>query len=123
MIDRYSPLPSAAHRFPFLSDIQMPLLSAYLKRINASLEAFETLSSSFMRAVPGALAGATHSGVHLDQTRTTGGINGLQRLVKALLSAAAVRDAMGRWGDAIVSRSCAHGLTAVLPRALGRHSG
>jgi hypothetical protein len=118
--DRYSPLPSVNHRFPFLSDIQMPLLSAYLKRITASIEAFETLSSSFMRAVPGALAGATHSGVHMDQSKTTGGVNGLQRLVKALLSAVGIAEAMTKWGDEIVSFPQRHYLMEVLPRVMDR---
>ena len=101
--DRYSPLPSIAHRLAFLTTIQLPLLSSYVSRISASLDAFETLSSAFVRAVPGALAGNTKSGVHIDQTKLTSGQAGLERLTKAWISASWILAALRSWTDDLVS--------------------
>lgn len=101
-LDRYSHLPSASHRLPFLTTIQLPVLAAYLSRINGSLDAFESLSSAFVRAVPGALAGNTRSGVHIDQAKLTGGKSGLERLIKAGLSAGYVLAALRAWSDDVV---------------------
>lgn len=81
----------------------------------ASLDAFETLSSSFVRAVPGALGvGASGSGAGADQgvvwggdtRRMTAGVEGLQRLCKAMISAKHVASAMEGWGEELVRCSC-----------------
>lgn len=96
--DRYAPLPELEYKLPFLTKIQLPLLSSYHGRINASLEAFETLSSAFVRAVPGALANS-RAGINYDQSRLTGGTSGLQRLLKALLSARWILAALKIWAD------------------------
>lgn len=101
--DRYAPLPSPSHRLPFLTTIQLPLLATYLSRVSGSLDAFESLSSAFVRVVPGALAGNTRSGVHIDQTKLTSGQAGLERLIKANLSAAYVLSALRVWSDDLVS--------------------
>lgn len=76
---------------------------SYHSRISASLDAFETFSSAFVRAVPGALSGNTRGGIHVDQSRLTGGVEGLGRLIKAVLSAGWVLQAMREWSDDIVS--------------------
>jgi hypothetical protein len=74
-------------------------LEAYHSRISSSLDAFETLSSSFIRAVPGALAGpAGHS---TDSRSLTSSIEDVGRLVKAVVSAHYIADAMDRWGEDI----------------------
>ncbi|KAL7423932.1 hypothetical protein Q5752_001517 [Cryptotrichosporon argae] len=99
--DRYAPLPAATYKLPFVST-QLGLLDAYRARIAASLDAFETLSSAFVRAVPGALAGNTRGGIQADQARLTGGVHGLQRLVKAWFSAAYVRAALVGWADELL---------------------
>ena len=99
--DRYAPLPDLEYKLPFLTTIQLPLLSSYHGRINASLEAFETLSSAFVRAVPGALANS-RAGINYDQSRLTGGTTGLQRLLKALLSARWLLAALRIWADELV---------------------
>ena len=91
------------HRMPFLTNIQLPLLASYQSRISGSLDAFETLSSAFVRAVPGALAGNTRSGVHIDQAKLTGGEAGLDRLIKAFLSAEWIVQALKSWRDDVVS--------------------
>ncbi|WVQ98696.1 hypothetical protein IAU59_005827 [Kwoniella sp. CBS 9459] len=97
--DRYAPLPDLTYKLPFLLSVQLPILQSYHTRISGSLDAFETLSSAFVRAVPGALAGNTRSGVHIDQTKLTSGRNGLERLIKAWLSAKWVAEGMRKWSD------------------------
>ena len=88
---------------PFLTNIQLPLLNAYHSRISGSLDAFESLSSSFTRVVPGALSGSTRSGIYVDQTRLTSGTAGLQKLMKALISASWISTALATWADNVVS--------------------
>lgn len=98
--DRYTSLPSIKFKLPFLARIQLPLLEMYHARLLGSLDAFETLSSSFMRAVPGALAGhAGHNGLSVEQGQMTSGTGGLQRLCKAWVSAAWMQETLSRWDD------------------------
>ncbi|OJT09596.1 RAD50-interacting protein 1 [Trametes pubescens] len=94
--DRYSPLPQYSQRTRFLIVVQLPLLESYHARISSSLDAFETLSSSLMRAVPGALGAGDGRG---DSRRLTGGVEGVQRLCKALVSAQYLANAMETWGE------------------------
>ncbi|TFK93535.1 hypothetical protein K466DRAFT_572441 [Polyporus arcularius HHB13444] len=94
--DRYSPLPHHAHRTRFLIVVQLPLLESYHARIASSLDAFETLSSTFMRAVPGALGTGDGRG---DGRKLTAGVEGVQRLCKALVSAKYLAGAMEMWGE------------------------
>jgi hypothetical protein len=98
--DRYSPLPNFTHRTRFLIDVQLSLLEGYYNRISSSLDAFESLSSSLVRAVPGAL-GATSSGDN--RGRLTSGVEGIMRLCKALVSARYISNAMEVWGEDLVS--------------------
>ncbi|KAJ6626859.1 TIP-1 family-domain-containing protein [Mycena sp. CBHHK59/15] len=101
--DRYSPLPHFAQRTRFLITVQLPILEHYHGRILASLDAFETLSSAFVRAVPGALSvglsGRDEGTVKVDTQRLTDGVEGVQRLCKAWLSARYVEAAMEGWGE------------------------
>lgn len=106
--DRYSPLPHFTHRIGFLISAQLPILEKYLARISSSLDAFETLASAFVRAVPGALgvnigSGGAEGSVKVDTGRFTAGIDGVQRLCKALISARFVEAAMEGWGEELVS--------------------
>lgn len=80
--------------------MQVPVLEQYHTRISESLDAFETLSSFFVRAVPGALAGQAGHGT--DAKRMTTGIEGVQRLVKALVSAKWMTSVMQVWGEDVV---------------------
>lgn len=98
--DRYSPLPQYSQRTRFLIVVQLPLLESYHARISSSLDAFETLSSSLMRAVPGALGAGDGRGG--DSRRLTGGVEGVQRLCKALVSAQYLANAMETWGEDLV---------------------
>ncbi|KAI0344153.1 hypothetical protein BDW22DRAFT_1355453 [Trametopsis cervina] len=95
--DRYSPLPQFVQRTRFLITVQLPLLESYHARISSSLDAFETLSSAFMRAVPGSLG--TDTGRTKDSKSLTAGVEGVQRLCKALVSAKYTAAAMESWGE------------------------
>ncbi|KAI9572694.1 RINT-1 family protein [Boletus coccyginus] len=96
--DRYSPLPSFRQRTQFLIHVQLPILELYHSRISSSLDAFETLSSALVRAVPGALG---VDGPKTDARKLTGGVEGSQRLSKALLSARYIENAMRTWGEEV----------------------
>ncbi|KAF9269945.1 RINT-1 family protein [Marasmius fiardii PR-910] len=101
--ERYSALPSFSHRTRFLISVQLPILESYHGRISASLDAFETLSSALIRAVPGALGVSLgvkdDVKVNVDTRRLTTGIDGVQRLCKAFLSAVHITSAMKAWGE------------------------
>ena len=72
----------------------------YHARVSSSLDAFETLSSTLMRAVPGALGSGDSRG---DSRKLTAGVEGVQRLCKALVSARYLAGAMDTWGEDLVS--------------------
>ena len=107
--DRYSPLPHFTQRTRFLITVQLPLLEHYHGRISSSLDAFETFSSAFVRAVPGglgvSLGGKEEGGVKVDTRTLTSGVEGVQRLCKALLSAKYIEVTMEGWGEDLVSLS------------------
>lgn len=88
----------------FLVTIQLPLLEMYQSRVSSSLDAFETLSSAFVRAVPGALGRDPSRGGGDSTKRLTSGVEGVQRLCKALISAKYVLNAMDTWGEDLVCR-------------------
>ena len=115
--DRYSPLPDVAQRAHFLTTVQLPILDLYRKRIMSSLDAYETLSSAFVRAVPGALSvsfgGKEDGGVNVDTHKLTGGIDGVQRLCKAFLSAVFLEAALESWGEELVSVSLSFSTTVL----------
>ncbi|KAI0047816.1 hypothetical protein FA95DRAFT_1540756 [Auriscalpium vulgare] len=95
--DRYSPLPQFTQRTRFLINVQLPLLEQYHGRISSSLDAFESLSSAFARAVPGALGTSASEGK--DRGHLTSGTEGVMRLCKALVSAKTIAVAMEGWGE------------------------
>ncbi|TFK76768.1 hypothetical protein BDN72DRAFT_806866 [Pluteus cervinus] len=101
--DRYSPLPRFDQRVRFLTTVQLPLLDSYRGRISSSLDAFETLSSAFVRAVPGALpvslGGRDEHTVKVDARGLTTGVDGAQRLCKALLSAKYIGATLSSLGE------------------------
>ncbi|KAK2461679.1 hypothetical protein APHAL10511_006142 [Amanita phalloides] len=100
--DRYSPLPDVAQRARFLTTVQLPILDLYHNRVMSSLDAYETLSSAFVRAVPGALSVSFGGGVepsNVDPRRLTDGVDGVQRLCKAFLSAVFLETALEGWGE------------------------
>lgn len=95
--DRYAPLPAQEYRVAFLRTIQLPTLAAYHSRLDGSLNAFETLSSAFVRAVPGAL-GARPT----PDSRVTAGTAGLERLIKAHVSAEYLVAALRSWSNDVL---------------------
>lgn len=101
--DRYSPLPHTGHRARFLTTVQLPILDLYNRRIVSSLDAYETYSSVFVRAVPGALtasfSGKEGGSINIDTHKLTAGVDGVQRLCKAFLSAAFLESALEGWGE------------------------
>ena len=83
--ERYRPLPSLSQRLSFLAIVQLPILRSYAQRLTRSLDAFESLSSAFARAMPGEIvAGAGGAGADSDMVKVCVASG---RLVKALLSA------------------------------------
>ena len=107
--DRYSPLPNFTHRTRFLIDVQIPLLEGYYSRISSSLDAFESLSSSLVRAVPGALGSPSNGNTG---GRLTAGVEGIMRLCKALVSTRYISTAMDFWGEDLVGH---HSLCVMQP--------
>ncbi|KAF9569869.1 RINT-1 family protein [Agrocybe pediades] len=98
--DRYSPLPHAVQKAHFLLIIQLPLLDAYHGRISSSLVAFETLSSIFVRSVPGALNFSVRETAAQDDPRNrTSGTAGSNSLCKALLSSSYIKACLEDWGE------------------------
>lgn len=96
--DRYAPLPALEYRVAFVRVVQLPLLAAYHARVAGSLDAFEGLSSAFARAVPGALS------QRAPDARLSG-TAGLERLLKAYVSADYILLALRAWSDDVVSFS------------------
>lgn len=97
--ERYRPLPSLSQRLSFLTIVQLPILRLYAQRLTRSLDAFESLSSAFARAMPGEIVagtGAVGGGSDSDMVK---GLRGLGRLVKALLSAQYVCTELERWSE------------------------
>ena len=103
-VDRYSALPNIGQRLDFLSTIQLPILDLYRSRISSFLDGFESVSASFVRAVPGAMSrDPSRSGGDNSVKRETTGVGGAQKLCKALISTEYIAKAMQGWGDEVVS--------------------
>jgi hypothetical protein len=91
------------HKAHFLITVQLPLLESYHTRISSSLVAFETLSSIFVRSVPGALSFGREPLNNQDDPRNrTSGPAGANSLCKALLSATYMEFCLEEWGEDIV---------------------
>lgn len=88
----------------FLVLIQLPLLEEYHNRISSSLVAFETLSSIFVRSVPGALNFSVRETTSNqdDPRNRTSGTSGANSLCKALLSASYMEACLEEWGEEMV---------------------
>jgi hypothetical protein len=96
----------------FISTIQLPLLDLYRLRLSSFLDGFESVSASFVRAVPGAISrDPSRSGGENSVKRETTGVGGAQKLCKALISAKYIAKAMQCWGDETVRKM--FGLTCV----------
>jgi hypothetical protein len=91
LAERAAPLRSLPQRIGFLA-IQDELLRTYAGRLSRSLDAFESLSSAFARALPGGMGSDTGEA---DMVR---GLRGSSRLLKALLSASFIEAHLERAG-------------------------
>lgn len=100
--DRYRPLPTV-YTLPFLITLHLPLLNAYAARVASSLDAFESLS--FGLILPGALA---------EGRAATAGVGGVNRLVRAGVSAKWMGEKCLDWGDDTVC-STSPRIVALIP--------
>jgi hypothetical protein len=100
--ERYRPLPSLSQRLAFVAIVQLPILRSYAQRLTRSLDAFESLSSAFARAMPGEIVASTGPAALVSGASDSDmvkGLRGLGRLVKALLSAQYVCSEIERWSE------------------------
>ncbi|CEH18029.1 ER to golgi transport protein/RAD50-interacting protein 1 [Ceraceosorus bombacis] len=92
--ERSRPLTLLVQRLGFLA-IQDDLLSTYHQRLTRSLDAFESLSGAFARALPGGIA-SQDSSSESDMVR---GLRGSSRLLKAFLSSLYVVETLRRLSE------------------------
>ncbi|RHZ68896.1 hypothetical protein Glove_292g60 [Diversispora epigaea] len=107
---RYRLLPKFHNRIRFLADIQAALLETYAKRIESSVDAFENLSYSFVRAVP--------NSANVDG-KSLLGIEGLKRLCRWLNSAGFVSRTIKEWGEDAFFLELWHEVTVRASRITG----
>ncbi|CAO1625321.1 unnamed protein product [Parajaminaea phylloscopi] len=111
LTDSYKLLPHLSQRLAFLLEIQLPLLRTYHQRLTRSLDAFESLSSAFARAIPGGMTDSS-TGMPLGDQDMVRGLRGLSRLLKAYLSAAYVVRSMLQWQEQSFFIELSHDLLA-----------
>ena len=88
--DRYRPLTSFSQKLHFLIDIQIAIFDQFHDRLNSSLEAYLTLTSSIARAVQGVLK---------EEQSQLQGLGGLERLCRIYGSAEYLEKKMRDWSD------------------------
>lgn len=99
LTNTYTPLPLLSHKVQFLALIQLPLLRSYAQRLTRSLEAFESLSSAFARAIPGGIEHTSSGALVNTETDMVRGLRGLNRLLKAYLSALHIQEEVSKWKE------------------------
>ena len=90
--DRYKPLTSFSQKLRFLIDIQITIFDKFHSRLNDSLEAYLTNTSSIARTV---------SGVSREAQAELQGLGGLERLTRVYGSAEYLEKKMRDWSDDI----------------------
>ena len=90
--DRYKPLTSFSQKLRFLIDIQITIFDKFHSRLNDSLEAYLTNTSSIARTV---------SGVSREAQAELQGLVGLERLTRVYGSAEYLEKKMRDWSDDI----------------------
>ncbi|KAL9119291.1 MAG: hypothetical protein Q9187_004153, partial [Circinaria calcarea] len=88
--DRYRPLTSFSQKLHFLIDIQIAIFDQFHDRLNSSLDAYLTLTSSIARTV---------QGVSKDEQSQLQGLGGLERLCRVYGSAEYLEKKMRDWSD------------------------
>ncbi|KAG0258034.1 hypothetical protein BG011_003571 [Mortierella polycephala] len=87
--ERYRPLPVLEHR-TFLLDIQLDILIDYHRHIRGLVDQYESLTYSFVRAMPGVASA---------EEINTMGIDGLRNLCQWLSSAEYISSTLKDWGE------------------------
>jgi hypothetical protein len=90
-----------SHQLIFLTKVILPLIDAYGERIKSSLDAFDTLSGLFGRAIPGSMTGSNSTSASAG-SELTSGPEGVSKLVKAWASARYVQRLIKRWKEELV---------------------
>ncbi|KAI3626955.1 hypothetical protein GLX27_001380 [Malassezia furfur] len=93
--ERYQPLHSLSQQCAFVIHVQRPLLSQFEVRLSRHMDAVETMSSVFSRAIPGEI-GSLAASSNNDEVR---GTKGITRVAKALLSAEFVCHQLEEWSE------------------------
>lgn len=88
--EHYSSLRSVNYRLRFLLDIQVDLLDRYYEKLRDSIDAFDSMSSSLVRAV---------GGMSAESEKLVTGINGLERLCRIYGSLEYIASALETWGQ------------------------
>lgn len=88
--DRYRPLSSFSQKLRFLIDIQIAIFDKFHARLQGSLEAYLTITSSIARTV---------QGVSKEDQAQLQGIGGLERLCRVYGSAEYLEKKMQDWSD------------------------
>lgn len=92
--EHYAWLTSVRFRLRYFLDVQVYLLDKYYGRLLESLEAFESMTSGFTRAV---------GGISKEDAKLVSGVNGLERLCKIYGSLNYISYCLEQWGDEEVS--------------------
>ncbi len=90
--DRYRPLTTFSQKLRFLIDIQITIFDRFHSRLNDSLEAYLTITSSIVRTV---------QGVSRESQAELQGLGGLERLCRVYGSAEYLEKKMRDWSDDI----------------------
>lgn len=88
--EHYSSLRSVNYRLRFLLDIQIDLLDRYYEKLRDSIDAFDSMSSSLVRAV---------GGMSAESDKVVTGISGLERLCRIYGSLEYIASALETWGQ------------------------
>lgn len=88
--EHYSSLRSVNYRLRFLLDIQIDLLDRYYEKLRDSIDAFDSMSSSLVRAV---------GGMSAESDKLVTGINGLERLCRIYGSLEYIAYVLETWGQ------------------------
>ncbi|KAF2459627.1 TIP-1 family-domain-containing protein [Lineolata rhizophorae] len=92
--EHYRPLPSPPHQLRFLIHLQLDLTDRFLRRLDAALEAYRTMTSPLSRIPGGSIVVAGP-----EDRAAVAGIHGLDRVCRILGSADYVARALGGWAD------------------------
>lgn len=88
--EHYSSLTSVKFRLRYFLAVQVNLLDKYYERLVESIDAFDSMTSTFSRAV---------GGVSAENLKLVSGLNGLERLCRIFGSLSYISYCLDQWGD------------------------